>query len=191
MVKKMMLLAMAAAAVAAFAVPATASASGMFYHEGESFEGAIKETFAGPIGFATGFGGFDCNAYAEVDMETNGGTVTSLEIDTETCTGTGALAACTLVEDEVTKLGTLTPTAADIDIQNVEITNTYGGMCPLTHSTITATAVTATPDNPAAISTLTLSGPVVVDPIGGGEIPAAATGLLAADEPETFGLSES
>jgi hypothetical protein len=190
MVNKMMLLAVAAAAVATFAVPASASASGMFYDEGQPFEGAIGETFEGPLGFEiSGFLSFHCNAHAEVDMETNQGAVTSLEIETETCVGGGFMAFCTLAEDQVLNAGGLTPTATDLDLQGVEITITYGGAgCPLTHSTITMT-VKATPDNPDAISSLTLSGTMILDRPQQTPLSVGASGILDAAVPETFGLT--
>jgi hypothetical protein len=191
MFKKMTLLAVAAAAVAAFAIPASASASGMFYDNGKEIKGAIGETFEGPIGFEIpGVLSFECNAHAEVDMETNQGTVTSLEIQTETCVGGGIMTPCTLKEDEVLNAGTLTPTATDIDLRGVEITITYGGGgCPLTHSTMTMTSVKATPDNHNAISTLMLSGATVIHRPGQTSLNVGVTGELEAAVPGTFGLT--
>jgi hypothetical protein len=192
MLKKMMLLAVAAAAIAAFAVPASASASGMFFDEGEAITEPIEEEFTGPISFLTGLGGFSCQSHPVLELDTNGGTVLDLGITTSTCAGSGALAGCTLANDKLDEpLPNVTPTAATIDIEGLVLTNTYGGTCPLsgTNSTLTfnTSPLVATPNNPAAISTLTISGAGTVD-TALGALSATASGSLEAGNPGTIGL---
>lgn len=192
--KKIMLLVTAAAAVAAFAVPASASASGMFYHEGKPFEGSTEVKFTGWLAFDTAVGGMRCDVHPVAHINTNGGTITTFGITTETCVGSGLLEPCTLENDALDETPTLTPTATTIDILNVDLTNTYGGEeCPLEGSRITfgrgaAGPAVGTPNNPNAISTLTISGTGKVH-TALGELNALATGELeVTNKPGTYSI---
>jgi hypothetical protein len=191
MIKKTMLLAMAAAALVAFMAPAGASAEGMFFHEGNPIEEPIEEEFSGSFGFASGLGGISCGTHPVVEIDTNGGTVLDLGITTSTCIGSGAFAGCTITSHKMDEpLPTLTPTASTIDINGLVVTYTYGGSCPLSGTSATHTfksPLVATPNNPEAISTLSLSGVVTIDSALGA-LSVTASGAFEAANPETVGL---
>ena len=208
MFKKTLLLGSTALALVAFVVPASASASGMFLHEGNEITETKEVEFTGHIGFKLGGNGFMCHAHATAEIETNGGSIASTEnggIQIGECEGTGQFAGCTVSEASSETALSLTPTThveggenkGDIDISNVHIFNAYeGALCPLVEATVTSdpsAPVTATPNNSNAISSLTLSGPVVVDLVtvfGPQEVTSEATGELNATPAGTIGIAE-
>jgi hypothetical protein len=188
MTKKMMLLAMAVAAIA-FAVPAGASASGHFLHNEGPLEGEIEEGLEGTLSFTTAIGtGMACDAHPVLHLTTNGGTVTDLGLTTETCVGQGFFAGCTLSAHEIHGGNSVTPTSDAIHINDLVLTNTYAGPCALGGSSSTLTFnVVATPNNPKSITSLTLAGPGTAH-TAFGSLGATASGALEADNPGTIGL---
>lgn len=131
MFKKMMLLAMAALATMAFAVPAAAFASG----------GAIKDTstgltlaegnsvsFAGTAGFLGETGGFTgCEVSGSLKQGATASAVTaSLTVTPGCSTGVGAFEGCTV--EESTGSGTGTVTGHDIDV-SITIEGTNNAEC--------------------------------------------------------------
>jgi hypothetical protein len=102
MLKKMMLLAMAVAAVAAFAVPAAASAD-VWTDNGTVLEPEedITQAYEGVLTFNTGATGtFGCNV--TIVVTTNGpeaAQITKFSPTTTSCVGTVAFKGCELIED--------------------------------------------------------------------------------------------
>ena len=191
MIKKMMLLAMAAAAVLAFAIPAAAQAEpgGMFYNEGNAITEPIEESLTGPISFTTTAGGFECVVHVRGTVETEGGTLDELELTLTTCVGSGALEGCSLLSYELTGTPTLTPTSAnnDFDIEGFEFDSLSD--C-LGRVKFTAPTLTAVPNNPSAISVVDVSGETEVDFLDlGFSLPLEAHGELEAYVPETIGVT--
>jgi hypothetical protein len=98
--KKAILLAMAAAIVAMFAVPGSASAAWTKHHQAITQNETLTITGT-DISFAGSFGGFDCDTISEVDFTagTTTGTITTFEpdgtsTDDEVCRGTGGQGHC-------------------------------------------------------------------------------------------------
>lgn len=194
-IKKMMLLATTAIAAMAFAVPAGASASGMFYHNGAELKGTANVNFSGGIAFFTGLGGIECVGHAEAELKTSSGSVKSLVITTSTCKGFGAFAGCKVIGDEPTTPWALTPTANVIDLQGVVIHNEFeeiagGPGCGAEFATINFENVTLTPNDKTKIGSVTVSGEGIVE-VFGLELEAEALGALSVTSGNsgTYGIS--
>jgi hypothetical protein len=105
--KKLALLATALCALVAFAVPASASATG--YHFTDNTK-AIEGTEAsvvlhGEMTFVNIFGSYKCEVTSEIDFNTHDATVTTFDPSTEECVGTGSLAGCELTSHQATVEG--------------------------------------------------------------------------------------
>jgi hypothetical protein len=182
MFKKMMLLASLALAALAFAVPASASASGHFTDNHGPVTGSVTASFSGPATFVVpNVASYECIVHATVTVETAGGTIKSFEPTKNTCVGGGALTNCELTS--ATATGELTPTATDIDIKNFTLLNTFASPCPIpvVHATGELTAI---PDNTTTISELTVEGSLAIT--GGGTMEVHAE--LSTETP-TIGIS--
>jgi hypothetical protein len=191
MIKRMMLLAMAMATFVAFVAPANAGAE-MFMHEGSEITEPIEEEFSGTLGFNTAAGGMSCAVDPVVELDTEGGTGLDLGLTTSSCQGTGALAGCTVTSHAghwTIGIFFWRPTPSFIHMTGFIFTIKFGGSCPLsgTGSTSTFSSITVSPDNPSAISTLSLSGSGALD-TALGALPATISGKLTAANPETIGL---
>lgn len=195
MIKKMMLLAIAVAAVAAFAAPASALAGTHWIHEGSTVS-SFEEDY-------TGFASFDVNAFPgtsfgcvvhvhlsatqDTTPTTATGTITSFEVTTNTCEGTGLLTGCELENDTSNTNWHVVATATDLDITKtggeIEINNSYKAGCAVAASTVKFASITATPTpNIEEVECLDLSGS------GSSALGAvAATGELCAYNGPTYG----
>ena len=168
-IKKMLLVASMALAAVAFAAPGMASAA-EWTHEGEPLAEEVTVQFEGTAKFEDQEGnGVECtDAYADVDLEPGStGKVTSFgPTNVSNCHVLGSLGSvCSL--EEVTSLAL--PWEVDVNAANFTITGVHiinhmsgGFFCEVAIGSakeITLSGnVTATPDNTAAISSITLSG---------------------------------
>jgi hypothetical protein len=131
MVKKLMLLAAAIAAFAAFAVPASASAAEVLM-EGNPLAEEVEESYSGPASFSNENGGVECeNVTATINFE-NGtmGNVTAFQGDG--CETIGALHAlgCHVAAVVPTNLPwTVDVNATDLTITGVTIDNAFQPGC--------------------------------------------------------------
>jgi hypothetical protein len=159
--KKLIMLATAVAAVAAFALPASASAA-EWHMEGNPVVGNPKIGASGTFGFA---GGYDCTMHMEIELTggTDVGHITKFEVTTSTCVIKETLKAigCTALSADTFTSGTVTDTGTDIEINNfaLHLTFTGGSLCAggisLTLSSIAGSPVTAEVDNVNAITKIT------------------------------------
>ena len=173
MFKKLTLLAMAIGALAAFALPAVASAN--WTVEGEELTENHTLEVTGTIGFmgpaGAGSPGVSCIVTASIELTagTNVAHVKTFapevkENGTPNCTGTGVLANCHV--ESVTAIGlpwTLSAAGDTLTIQGAGVTNKYkAGTCPITESVVADTgekdSVTAKADNQEAVSEFTMGG---------------------------------
>ncbi len=201
MLKKMMLLAMAVAAIAAFAVPASASAATDWTHNdvlvpagsnfSQSFEGKLSFTVAPPI--VPVHSTYGCQVTIEINVTgPTAATVKKFNPTTSTCEGTGVFAGCKLkadknnipaagwaIENLVTDLAVKHPTAGT----DLTIFNEYEG-CAVPSSDLEFKEVTVTPTLNAGktITSLAISGTSTTG--------AVASGSLGLDVPSvpTLGL---
>ncbi len=155
---------------AVFVVPVPATASWQFEEApipGQTFEVHGQSRFQGLVG------GIECTVQAHVALEP--GTTTAKAgqfevkgLSTEKCKGLGGMGGCQVHGVTYSALPlTLhttetTPATLAITTGNVEYTTT-GLFCPFASATVTAGTVTATPDNPNAMKTVTLSGSLTGD----------------------------
>ncbi len=208
MLKKITLLAMAVGMLAAFALPAAASASwvdnGVALKEGENPKISFTGTATKFTSVATG--GVSCNTVAEITL--TGGTTTGFVnkfepngTATAACVTSGLLATEGCVVEKVTSTGlpwvlhnnTPTKTASvttgtiDLELRKTNAAKENIACPKFAGSDITPGTVTLTPDNAAAISTLTLSGTLKFDP---GEIPVTISGVFHVLAPNigTYGI---
>lgn len=169
MIKKMTVLAMAVGIVAAFALPATASAN--WKHKGANIVQPVQIGFTGTnVAFQSSLGGVECQITSRVQF--NPGTTGIAEtfvphpVDATTnCKGTGGLAFCQIHNVEPTNLPWTIHTsgATEIKITSGDIHSTpTGGFCPMEWLTVTPTTVTGIVDD-HKVSTVQLSGSVIVD----------------------------
>jgi len=180
--KKIIMLAMAAAVVAAFAVPAAASAS-LWKHHKQVLAQNAQIQLTGNAKFSGGLGSVDCETTSQLTATAGTGTgkVTQFQPDldqvgstvTSKCTAGGFLVACQVHSSQAT-----IPVPAGWEIHNetsrIEITSgdihigMTGGFCPAQAGTVTPVntskehTVTATPDQPKTMSSFILSGKVEV-----------------------------
>jgi hypothetical protein len=192
MFKKVMLLAMAVAAMAVFVAPAVAQAA-EWTDEGEPLATNGTITATGTIGFR---GGIQCHAHihATLTKESDAGAATEMVLsECETIETVAAVCGKVLVS-EVTALPTLTATtvggAGVIDIRGLQVHNvveTNTPFCPFPGgvANVTGGEPTVTMDNPGGATALTAGGSVIVD----GAIEAAAFGELEITENAgTYGI---
>jgi hypothetical protein len=152
MIKKTMLLAMAAAAIAAFAIPASASAYTNWTANGVTLgaEETAVETYEGFLTFTTPtpavpvHSTFGCQVTAKIHVEGNTGKVTQFSPTTSTCEGTGVFAGCKLKSDTSTVPWTTHFTPTDIDVTAVKFTNAYEG-CAVAGSELEFPSITMIP----------------------------------------------
>jgi hypothetical protein len=192
MLKKLSLLALAVGALVAFAIPATASASGTWTHSGVALKEHTTIKSTGTIQFTSksGAGGIHCaNAHVTTTISNKGvATITTFD-----CTGPitfGSLkevfgCSVEVLHTSLPFIATATSTA--IDITGIHINNTMNAGCLVgTSITVTnkgTTAVTATPNNTGAISSLTMGGEVETS-VG----PSVVSGTLAVEPAATYGI---
>jgi len=196
MLKKTMLLASMALAVAAFAVPAVASAEGTITHDGQPVptNNVVELTLSGFMEFDIPAldSGYGCDVEATVELVSghpSTGTTSFDIVNTETCVGTGLLADCELVEDETNAPYHVAVSSEDFTVTKpggvIEINNLFDEGCIVPAAQLTFNEVTMTPDDPTSISTVTLSGEGVNDAI---ELPFLVTGDLSVEPAGTYGL---
>lgn len=163
MMKKMMLLASAVAAIAAFAIPASASAA-HFTDQGSPIPAAgIPETLTGTAEFKNANGGIHCETvHAVLHVTTNSAEVK--EFLPTGCKTTGNLAAVCTVG---TPLATQLPWVVDVtsttslNITGVDIDNPMTGInCPFAATGLTASGngVTGSVTTEGVLGTVTLGG---------------------------------
>lgn len=182
MFKKSMLLAIAAAAV--LALPASASASGMFYDNGGGIGPETLEIHVtGPAKFEGAAGSLECPLHISISIGTTKGSISVFNATNE-CTGTGAFANCEVTGSAAK--GELTPTAEDIDIKEFELVQTLKNCAGGIPAVQLKGELTATPDSAESITSLKISGTLVAT--GAGEV--TASGELAVEEAGTIGLIE-
>lgn len=174
MLKKTMMLAMAMAVVAAFAVPAAASA-GLWKHHTTNIATDQQITLTGQAKFSSGgVGSIDCQTTSQLTATagTSTGTVTKFDVDldeagstvTTKCKSGAFLAGCQVHASQAQGL----PWTIHNDTKEVTITNGViliemtGGFCPGKTATVTPGHVTATPNQTKTVTTFTLSGTVGV-----------------------------
>jgi hypothetical protein len=175
MLKKMTVLAMAVGVVAALALPATASAT---WKQGHETPLAANETinFTGNAAFTSSLGGVTCQVTSETQFIAGqtSGEVETFDVhpqdETTNCKGTGGLSPCQ-VHDVTPQTGLnwgfhTTQTAGppvtqhntvQITTQSLQSTLT-GAFCLVKHINLTPGSVTATPNQPTTVTSLTLSG---------------------------------
>ena len=205
MFKKMTVLAMALGALAAFALPM--SASGAWTHEHKPIVGNKQIALTGQVFFhATGGGiqgGIRCQVTSTAQFYGVGSTtgqIDTFEIDpgstvTNRCAGTGGLALCQQHQFQPTEVGGTSWTIhTNQTNKTVEITTKLihaevtGAFCPFTNLTVTPLTAVGTPDNVNTTSTLTLSGNATVDIPGA--LPSHIGGTLHIEAPNagTYGI---
>jgi opacity protein-like surface antigen len=186
MLKKMMLLAVSAAALVAFAVPASASAT-EWQDAGEGFAGHRTIDLEGHAEFKTTTGaGVTCKqAKFTLTMVGGGdsGSVTAFSVTNPTteCNGFGALAACVPEQPDAENLGWPVTANANgtITISGIQFKATYNN-CPA--SQIAGGKITLTPNNPESIGTLKGTGSAL------GEVSLAADLAVLAPNSGTYGI---
>lgn len=189
-IKKIMLLAsMALAATALAAASASATGNGVWVDNGQHVEEPIDVYAEGKAKFNTLGSGLECTVTATItsDGETASTGTVHFKVEIATCEGFGATFAGCEVE-AITNTGPnsdftweyhLTKTPPRIITTGVKIDSHLKNCGKDTTVSIAFTTVVATPDNAAAISTVTLSstgGTAKVN--GGAALPNAASGDL-------------
>jgi len=193
MLKKMMLLAVAAAAVLAVAAPA---ASANWTHSGAELKTNANVTFSGETSFAGELGTVTCKqstAAATLTASSSHGTVQSFTVDSPTTNCevggvVGALCGTTSLESahlEAGNVPTLTASSTNIVIDNVKLINVFGSEGSPCLELDLVGNVTATPNNPASISSVSLSGTLEDTTL---EAQVAVSGSLAANPAGTYGI---
>ncbi len=201
MFKKMTVLAMAVGIVAAFALPASASAE--WKHKGQPLQENKTLSLTGKVKKQAGAtGGYECEITTSWILKPGTtGTVEKWEIDpdgggtpTNECQGSGALAACqfhnSVTEGLPWELHTTAGPPAQITITTAATTITStGGFCPFQQIITTPGTIHATPDDPNAMKTVTLSGSVPGH-IGGSQVQTLYSGTLHVEPPDagTYGI---
>jgi len=196
MLKKTMLLASMALAVAVFAVPAIASAAGTITHNGQpvATNTTVELTLAGFMEFDIPAldSGYRCDVEATVDLVSghpSTGSTTFEIINTENCVGTGLFAGCELEEHSTNDPFHVAVTSTDFVITKSGGTLVTSSECDPTCIVpaleFTFEETTVTPNNANSISTVTLHGDGVEDVTG---LPTTLTGDLFVDPAGTYGI---
>jgi hypothetical protein len=158
--KTILCLGLVVSAVIAFATPATASAY-TFEYEGGPIPEPVQVILTGALNWVNGSGtGWDCSKVSTAwDAETKDAKVTMIDIETGSCTGTGAYKGCTMTGDMKTGLPwTAIPTGKAVDYQNGTIDYKYSCAGGSGSSGVSFETLTGTVDNPAAIKKENISG---------------------------------
>jgi hypothetical protein len=199
MLKKIMLLAMAVAALAAFVLPAAASANWKDGKEDVKTNQIITATGTNVKFTSVATGAITCHTVSEGTLTagTTVGDLTKFEVlnndPTVNCTTSGVIANEGCVAEKITATElpwTLTDTGTTITAAtktiDIELVKKAGGVCPkFPGSDLTAGTVTLTPNSTTAISTATLSGTLKFDP---GSIPVTVSGTFDVTPAATYGL---
>ena len=158
MLKKMMLLATAVAAIAAFAIPASASATDVWLANGETLgaEETATQSYEGLLEFtAPSVGSFGCEVTLTIMAEgPSGGTVTTFAPTTSSCSGTGVFSGCKLVHHtsniakgwkvDISATGGVTPASITIPGAFMTFSHVYEG-CMVPSSSLSFASITLTP----------------------------------------------
>ena len=190
MLKKMMLLASALAALVAFAVPATASAD-TWAHNGVALspEQDMTQSYEGFLQFNTGATGtFGCDV--TIKITTNGphaAQVTEFNPTTGTCVGTVAFKGCKLIADKSNVPFNVSNAATPLSVTkaggNITIHNEYeAGSCAgkQTTSHLEFATISAAVEGTNPITKLTISGTSTVG--------VPASGALTPEPTATLGI---
>jgi hypothetical protein len=164
MFKKTMVLAMALGVVAAFALPATASAT--WKHHGTAIQQDVQFGLTGNFGTTSQVGGVQCQITANVQL-TAGTTTGHVQTfaphptsPTANCVGKGPTAFCQFHTVEPTGLPWSLHTTGTVSNPTIQLTHgdihmqMTGGFCPYKFITKTAASWVLTP-NPANGNTVT------------------------------------
>jgi hypothetical protein len=182
MLKKTIALAIA---VGAIATCWTATAAASWSHQGAIQENVTLTIGAldlkGNVRFQGKLGGIECQIVADVLLEPGTtGSLNSLEpnpaesgTSTSRCNGLGGLASCSIHQFDPTGLPWTVHEASATTIAlttwNFHTSLTGGIFCLVKQAQLTASSLTWTPDNPSAMSKISLSGnPQVVLQTNGG-----------------------
>jgi hypothetical protein len=178
MLKKTILLAMAAAIVAAFAMPAAASAS-LWKHHAQAIPNDRQITLTGQAKFQGAVGSVECQTTSQITLTagTSTGNVTKFEPDldeagstvTQKCKAGGFLAGCQIHSS----VGENLPWVVHNTTQKIDVTSGSirvgftGGFCPGQSATVTPPDgvnhfVTANPNQPHTVTSFELHGQVLV-----------------------------
>ncbi len=206
MFRKTMMLAMAAAVVAAFAVPATVAAA-QWADGGVAITSPQQIQLTGQTKWSGGItGSIECQVTTSLTLEPGEtGTVTQYDVDvdeagstiTSKCTAGGALASCQLHSLQPTGLPWVVHNEGQrLNVTSGEIHYTLTGQfCPGQTATMTASnpaknhLITWTADNAKSVSFFTENGQVPVD-TAAGNATAGTSGKLTVLAPNagTYGL---
>jgi hypothetical protein len=166
MLKKLTVLAVAIGAVAALALPASASAA--WKHHSTPIATDQTVGFTGNVRFQGGLGGVECQITSRTKFLAGQTTATAETFaphptsDTTNCRGLGGLAFC-----QIHNLQPQAPNWTAHTVQSpvsVTVTTTTihsqatGGFCPVTTISLTAGTVTLTPNQANTVSSATESG---------------------------------
>ncbi len=206
MLKKLMMLAVALAALAAVALPVSAMAQWTDNTSPITTPKTIEFTGTN-VKFSSGFAGsIECETTAQVILHPGTtGTVTMFDPDgvvTDVCKAGGALANCQVHEVQATgyKGGSLTAEPWDLHTNTQDITITTGDIhttvtgqfCAVGSGSITVTGgdVTAHVDDPHKISTIQITGTLQTDSaLGKFATTISGTQHVKAPNNGTFGLT--
>jgi hypothetical protein len=165
-IRKTILLVSVALSAIAVTAPAYATAA-EWAHEGKSLEKDVTLTLQGNVGFEAKSlnSEFVCAVHTTMDLIKTSATgqVKTFEITTDLCAGTGILAGCEVVKDTMKGLAwtshaaypvvTITDVTADFEFKPIP-----GQNCAITTVPVSVPKMTATPNNAAAIKSVSLSG---------------------------------
>lgn len=188
-IKKMMLLAGMAMAVVAFAAPAMAVANEMT-DEGTPVAAGTEAQLSGTAKFTSIIffveSGIECNVHATLTAETAETGQTEFEITTSSCKGFGFLNGCEVVADELTgnPWETHVSSSNTLTVTDVTIHSTQDSECAMENIFLQFGEVTATVDDPASISSVTLSGTGMAN-----ELSATASGELSVTPANTYEIN--
>jgi hypothetical protein len=190
MLKKMMLLAVAAAAIAAFVVPASASAD-VWTNGGAVLEGeeTANQSYEGVLTFNAGeaVGTFGCQVTVEIEASAGSlGAITKFNPTTSTCSGTKAFSGCVLKKDTSSIASgwhisiVSTPFTVTASSGNLTIHNEYEGCAGgQTTTHLEFKSVTATPEVVGGIiQKITISGFATNGVFASGVLTAEGTATL-------------
>ena len=186
---------MLVAVAAAFAAPGVASAAEwikgaspltgplQWTENGDGLSGNTTVTLEGPFEFEGVPGGIKCTATAKVQLQPGTtGSVTEFNLLKSTCKGNGLLTGCQVTSYTASTPWSVTATTSGFHISNVSVTENFDSKCIASKAALSFGELSATADNPHAISSVTLSGEGTSNL---GEVEAAGT--LNATPAKKFG----
>jgi hypothetical protein len=161
-IKKMLLLASMALAAVAFAAPAGASAAEIT-HEGVPVGAGTEVDMSGTARFTSTIivpSGIECDVHATLTADNSETGKTAFDVTEESCEGFGFLSGCEVESTELTNNPWVTHVASanTLSITNVVIHGVNDPECFLEEVTLDFPVITATVDDPEAISSVTISG---------------------------------